>query len=84
MTAPASSPPPFAPSSSRYAGLATLGSSGSIPAASSATSQSAEIETASPIFFDPYDRNRSTGSFILIDEASNDTVGAGMVVGANA
>jgi bifunctional enzyme CysN/CysC len=28
---------------------------------------------------DPYSRNRTTGSFILIDEASNDTVAAGMV-----
>ena len=31
---------------------------------------------------DPYARNRATGAFILIDEASNDTVGAGMVVDA--
>jgi sulfate adenylyltransferase subunit 1 (EFTu-like GTPase family) len=30
--------------------------------------------------FDPYSRNRATGSFILIDESSNDTVGAGMIV----
>jgi sulfate adenylyltransferase subunit 1 (EFTu-like GTPase family) len=30
--------------------------------------------------FDPYTRNRATGSFILIDESSNDTVGAGMIV----
>ena len=29
--------------------------------------------------FDPYRRNRATGSFILIDEATNDTVGAGMI-----
>ena len=29
---------------------------------------------------DPYSRNRTTGSFILIDEASNDTVAAGMVL----
>ena len=29
---------------------------------------------------DPYARNRDTGSFILIDEASGDTVGAGMIV----
>ncbi len=29
---------------------------------------------------DPYSRNRQTGSFILIDEATNDTVGAGMIV----
>jgi sulfate adenylyltransferase subunit 1 (EFTu-like GTPase family) len=31
---------------------------------------------------DRYRRNRTTGSFILIDESGNDTVGAGMVVGA--
>jgi bifunctional enzyme CysN/CysC len=42
------------------------------------------LRTSEPLVVDPYDRNRSTGSFILIDEASNDTVGAGMVVGANA
>jgi sulfate adenylyltransferase subunit 1 (EFTu-like GTPase family) len=29
--------------------------------------------------FDPYASNRRTGSFILIDEASNETVGAGMI-----
>jgi sulfate adenylyltransferase subunit 1 (EFTu-like GTPase family) len=29
--------------------------------------------------FDAYAENRSTGSFILIDETSNDTVGAGMI-----
>jgi bifunctional enzyme CysN/CysC len=28
---------------------------------------------------DPYERNRTTGSFILIDEATNETVGAGMI-----
>jgi sulfate adenylyltransferase large subunit len=37
------------------------------------------IRTGSPLIVDPYSRNRTTGSFILIDEASNDTVGAGMV-----
>ena len=30
--------------------------------------------------FDSYRRNRTTGSFILIDEATNDTVGAGMIL----
>jgi sulfate adenylyltransferase large subunit len=38
-----------------------------------------EFESASPLFFDPYDRNRTTGSFILIDPLSNATVGAGMI-----
>jgi hypothetical protein len=38
-----------------------------------------EFETASPLFFDPYKRNRVTGSFILIDPISNATVGAAMI-----
>ncbi len=33
-----------------------------------------------PIAFDPYDRNRGTGSFIIIDRLSNITVGAGMII----
>jgi bifunctional enzyme CysN/CysC len=32
-----------------------------------------------PIAFDPYDHNRDTGGFILIDRRTNDTVGAGMI-----
>jgi sulfate adenylyltransferase large subunit len=40
------------------------------------------LRCAAPLIVDPYSRNRTTGSFILIDEATNDTVGAGMVVGA--
>ena len=35
------------------------------------------LRTTAPLFFDEYRRNRTTGSFILIDEATNDTVGAG-------
>jgi sulfate adenylyltransferase large subunit len=38
------------------------------------------LRTSKPLAFDPYARNRFTGSFILIDEATNDTVGAGMIV----
>ena len=38
------------------------------------------IRTTVPLFFDEYRRNRTTGSFILIDEASNNTVGAGMIL----
>jgi bifunctional enzyme CysN/CysC len=38
------------------------------------------LRTSKPLAFDPYARNRATGSFILIDEAANDTVGAGMIV----
>jgi bifunctional enzyme CysN/CysC len=34
---------------------------------------------AEPLAVDPYARNRATGAFILVDEATNDTVGAGMV-----
>ena len=39
------------------------------------------LRTSAPLVFDPYESNRRTGSFILIDEASNNTVGAGLVVG---
>jgi sulfate adenylyltransferase large subunit len=39
------------------------------------------LRTSEELAFDPYARNRSTGSFILIDEASNDTVAAGMIAG---
>jgi len=37
------------------------------------------LRTSAPLVFDPYESNRRTGSFILIDEASNDTVGAGLI-----
>jgi bifunctional enzyme CysN/CysC len=39
------------------------------------------LRTAVPLAFDTYRRNRSTGSFILIDEVTNDTVAAGMILG---
>jgi sulfate adenylyltransferase subunit 1 (EFTu-like GTPase family) len=38
--------------------------------------------TAAPLAVDPYTENRLTGSFIVIDESTNATLGAGMVVGA--
>jgi bifunctional enzyme CysN/CysC len=38
------------------------------------------LRLSSPLFLDEYRRNRTTGSFILIDESTNDTVGAGMVL----
>lgn len=38
------------------------------------------IRTTKPLFFDKYQINRFTGSVILIDEASNETVGAGMII----
>ncbi len=41
------------------------------------------LRTSAPLVFDPYASNRRTGAFILIDEASNNTVGAGMVVDAD-
>ena len=37
------------------------------------------LRTSKPMAFDAYADNRTTGSFILIDEPSNDTVGAGMI-----
>ena len=38
-----------------------------------------ELLTTQPLFFDSYSSNRITGSLILIDEATNETVGAGMI-----
>ncbi len=38
------------------------------------------IRTTAPLFFDRYARNRITGSIIIIDEATNRTVGAGMII----
>jgi sulfate adenylyltransferase subunit 1 (EFTu-like GTPase family) len=38
------------------------------------------LRTSVALAFDPYTGNRRTGSFILIDEATNETVGAGLVV----
>jgi len=40
---------------------------------------SVEFETSIPLSFDPYERNRVTGSFVLIDPLSNATVGAAMI-----
>jgi len=38
------------------------------------------LRTTSPLMVDEYKRNRTTGSFILVDEATNSTVGAGMII----
>jgi bifunctional enzyme CysN/CysC len=38
-----------------------------------------KITTTQPLFFDPYPLNRATGSFILIDPTTNNTVAAGMI-----
>ena len=40
------------------------------------------IQTARPIYFDQYTQNRGTGCFVLIDVATNATVGAGMILAA--
>jgi sulfate adenylyltransferase large subunit len=37
------------------------------------------LRTSADLHFDPYATNRATGAFILIDDASNETVGAGMI-----
>jgi len=37
------------------------------------------LKTTEPIFVDDYRRNRSTGSFVLIDEVTHQTVAAGMI-----
>jgi len=41
-----------------------------------------QLDLHNPIFCDPYERNRATGSFIVIDPFNNDTVAAGMIVEA--
>jgi sulfate adenylyltransferase subunit 1 len=38
------------------------------------------LRTAQPLLIDPYRKNRQTGSVILIDEGSNETMAAGMIV----
>jgi bifunctional enzyme CysN/CysC len=42
-----------------------------------------DLRVAQPLFVDEYARNRLTGGFILVDEATNVTVGAGMIVAAD-
>jgi sulfate adenylyltransferase large subunit len=42
------------------------------------------LRLAAPLLADPYDVNRTTGAFILVDEATNETVGAGMITSATA
>jgi sulfate adenylyltransferase subunit 1 len=39
------------------------------------------LRTTKPLFFDAYQKNRVSGSLIIIDEGTNETVGAGMIVG---
>ncbi len=38
------------------------------------------VKTTKPLFFDSYKKNRVTGSVIIIDEGTNETVGAGMIL----
>jgi bifunctional enzyme CysN/CysC len=38
------------------------------------------LRTTLPLFYDDYRRNRVTGSFVLVDEATNDTLAAGMIL----
>jgi sulfate adenylyltransferase subunit 1 len=38
------------------------------------------IQTTKPLMIDEYRDNRNTGSFILIDDSSNETVAAGMIL----
>ena len=42
-----------------------------------------QLRTTVPLLCDPYEKNRTTGSFILIDEATGVTVGAGMINSAS-
>ncbi len=39
-----------------------------------------DLRTTSPLFYDEYRRNRVTGSFVLVDEATDATVAAGMIL----
>jgi sulfate adenylyltransferase subunit 1 len=39
------------------------------------------LRTTQPLFVDPDRKNKLTGSVILIDESTNNTVAAGMIVG---
>ncbi|MBF6469440.1 adenylyl-sulfate kinase [Nocardia beijingensis] len=40
-----------------------------------------QLRSRQPLLFDPYRRNRATGSFILVDDTTNNTVAAGMITG---
>ncbi|MGH3451909.1 MAG: adenylyl-sulfate kinase, partial [Haloechinothrix sp.] len=39
------------------------------------------LRTQQPLLFDPYHRNRDTGSFVLVDESTHNTIAAGMITG---
>ena len=38
------------------------------------------FKLAQPVMVDSYTNNRATGAFIVIDESTNNTVGAGMII----
>ena len=38
------------------------------------------LRTSKPLFYDVYKKNRQTGSIIIIDEQTNETIGAGMII----
>ena len=61
-----------------------VNSLGHVPAGQLALNEIGRVRLrcSSPLVVDPYARNRTTGSFILIDEGTNDTVGAGMILAA--
>jgi sulfate adenylyltransferase subunit 1 (EFTu-like GTPase family) len=40
------------------------------------------LRLSEPLCVDPYEENRTTGAFVLIDESSNETVGAGTILSA--
>jgi sulfate adenylyltransferase large subunit len=63
-----------------------VGSLEQVPADGLALNDLARIRLrlASPLLVDPYADNRTTGAFILVDEATNETVGAGMATAASA
>ena len=39
-----------------------------------------KLRTTLPLFYDSYNKNRNTGSLILIDEGTKETVAAGMII----
>ncbi|MBF6320005.1 adenylyl-sulfate kinase [Nocardia cyriacigeorgica] len=40
-----------------------------------------QLHTRQPLLFDPYRRNRTTGSFLLVDDSTGNTVAGGMITG---
>jgi len=38
------------------------------------------LRTSKPLFYDSYKKNRQTGSLIIIDDQTNETIGAGMII----